>query len=193
MTATNDLRRMQIADARRRPRRIAAAGASSLSSGSASVSSARCGQPTSQREQSPRSFRSHSRDSGMVRNCRWGMMPRDAGLDQAFSTYLPHLATGRRKTADPQARKSNGFTADPQARKSNGFTGTKDPQSNAFTGTKDNIRAQLENIRLSSEPEKKCALKCLLVKWHPDKNQADPEFASDIFKFIQSERTRLKI
>jgi len=176
MTAMDALRRMQIADSRRRPEGLASLPGSkrpSTSSGrlgstrtSSSRISARCCRPVS--------GRSCSRDSGTGQSCRPGMTPRamtKEGLDQAFSTYLPHLAPGRKKAGDFHATSSS-----------------------TLTGAKDTIRTQLETIKLlKNEQEKKCALKCLLVTWHPDKNQANPELATSAFQFIQSERTRLKI
>lgn len=57
---------------------------------------------------------------------------------------------------------------------------------------KDKIRQELLDIMKLPDEQKKKAVKRLYLKWHPDKNPDNPEFAEEVFKFIQSELERLE-
>ena len=57
---------------------------------------------------------------------------------------------------------------------------------------KEKICQELKEIWKLPEKERKKAIKRLYLKWHPDKNLDNPEFAETVFKFLQSQIKRLE-
>ena len=57
---------------------------------------------------------------------------------------------------------------------------------------KEKIREELKEIWKLPEDLKKKAIKRMYLKWHPDKNPDDPEFAEEVFKFLKSQVERLE-
>eukprot|EP00746_Dinoflagellata_sp_MGD_P099373 gnl/MRDRNA2_/MRDRNA2_40408_c0_seq1.p1 gnl/MRDRNA2_/MRDRNA2_40408_c0~~gnl/MRDRNA2_/MRDRNA2_40408_c0_seq1.p1 ORF type:complete len:195 (+),score=33.26 gnl/MRDRNA2_/MRDRNA2_40408_c0_seq1:112-696(+) len=96
MKAMDDLRRLQNFDLRHGSHHSTSGGSNS-------------------KEQSMPNSRRSSKDGGTGRTCSKGVTARASrsckeGLDQAFSTYLPHLAKGKRKTGDVDTEKGRSLT-----------------------------------------------------------------------------------
>lgn len=97
----------------------------------------------------------------------------------------------------PEARSSpcargaqNGFTFGP------GPASTSEPKPppvlpGMFCPIRNSIRAELVAMQNQNEVDRRSQLKRLLVKWHPDRNPDSVALATDMFQYIQQERSKL--
>lgn len=64
--------------------------------------------------------------------------------------------------------------------------------SEELKSVKEKICKELREIWKLSEDLRKKAIKRLYLKWHPDKNPDNPDFAEEVFKFLQSQIKRME-
>ena len=67
------------------------------------------------------------------------------------------------------------------------FEGQTDPQEKNLEDILVALKKQLDEIWTLPEDEQKRAIRRLYLKWHPDKNPDNPDFAEKVFKFLKSE------
>ena len=72
------------------------------------------------------------------------------------------------------------------------FEGQTDTQEKNLEDILVALKKQLDEIWTLPEDEQKRAIRRLYLKWHPDKNPNDPDFAENVFKFLKSEINKHK-